>query len=65
METGLLFDPGDEEDFEEKLNYLLKNPKEIRRMGKNARNFVNKNLSWEKVVKKYEKIYLKAIENSK
>ncbi len=60
METGLLFEPGNEKDFEKKLNYLLKNPNEIKRMGKNAKKFVKDNLSWDNVVRRYEEAYLEA-----
>ena len=65
METGLLFEPGNEKDFKEKLDYLLKNPKEIKRMGKNAREFVKKNFNWDKTVKEYEKVYEEEIERFK
>jgi len=61
METGLLFNPGDKEDFKKKLNYLLNNPKEIKRMGKNAREHVKKNYNWEKIIGEYEKEYKSAI----
>lgn len=62
-ETGLLFEPSNEQDFKEKLDYLIKNPKEIKRMGKNARAFVKKNFDWNKVVKEYEDLYKKVIED--
>jgi glycosyltransferase involved in cell wall biosynthesis len=62
MKTGLLFKPGDEKDFAERLGYLLKNPSEIKRMGKNARAFVKKNFDWNKVIKQYEGVYKETIE---
>jgi glycosyltransferase involved in cell wall biosynthesis len=65
METGLLYEPGNGKDFEEKLNYLLENPSEIKRMGKNAREFAEKNCSSEVYAKRYENIYTKMIEGSK
>ena len=64
METGLLFNPGDKKDFKKKLDYLLNNPGEIKRMGKNARERVRKNYSWEKIVGEYGEEYKKAIEKS-
>jgi len=64
-ETGFLFRRGDEKDFEEKLNFLLTNPSEIRRIGKNARKSIEKNFLWDKVVKKYEDVYREAIEKRK
>lgn len=65
MKTGLLFKPGDEQDFAKKLDYLLKNPSEIKRMGKNARAFVKENFSWDKIIKQYEKVYAEAINEFK
>jgi len=57
MKTGMLFKAGDKKDFEEKLNYLLKNPKEIKRMGRNARRYVQRNNNWKKITKQYEELY--------
>lgn len=64
METGLLFEPRNKKDFEEKLNYLMNNPSEIKRMGKNAREWVKKNCDLETLTEKYEEIYLKAIRDN-
>ena len=64
MKTGLIFKRGDKKDFKEKLDYLLKNPKEINRMGENARKFVGRNFSWEKIVKEYEKLYSNIIKKN-
>ena len=61
MKTGLIFRRGDKKDFKEKLDYLLKNPKEINRMGKNARGFVKKNFNWNHIVGEYIKSYKKII----
>ncbi|MCX6749291.1 MAG: glycosyltransferase family 4 protein [Candidatus Pacearchaeota archaeon] len=60
-QTGILFKRGNKKDFEEKLNYLLKNPKEIKKLGGNARKYARKNFSWDKITRKYEKVYLNAI----
>lgn len=65
MKTGLLFEPGNEKDFKEKLDYLINNPKEIKRMGKNAREFVKKNFDWNKIVKEYAQVYKETIKNFK
>ena len=65
METGLLFEQGNEGEFKEKLDYLLKNPREIRRLGKNARKYVKENFDWHKIVKRYEKTYEMAIKDFK
>lgn len=61
MKTGLIFERENKEDFKKKLNYLIKNPKEVKRIGKNARKFVKKNFNWNKIVKEYEKSYTEAI----
>lgn len=63
-DTGLLFETGNEKDFREKLDYLLKNPGEIKRMGRNAREFAKKNYDWKKIIKEYEKTYHEAIKNN-
>jgi glycosyltransferase involved in cell wall biosynthesis len=55
--TGFLFNAGDSKDFSKKINYLLKNPSEIKRVGKNAKE-VTKKYSWDKIAKEYEKLYL-------
>lgn len=64
MKTGLLFTPENSNDFFKKLNYLINNPKEIQRMGKNARGFINNNLSWNRIFKKYENLYKKLLDIS-
>jgi glycosyltransferase involved in cell wall biosynthesis len=64
MKTGLLFEQGNEKDFEKKLNYLLDNPREIKRMGRNARKYLRENCSSEKFTERYEKIYEEAIKKN-
>lgn len=61
MKTGLIFKRGDKEDFEKKLNYLIKNPGEVKRMGGNAREFVKKNFNWNHIVSEYIRSYKKVI----
>lgn len=63
--TGLLFKPGNEQDFREKLDYLLQNPKEIKRMGRNARRFVKKSFNWSNIIKEYKKVYGETIREFK
>lgn len=65
LDTGIIFRAQDKEDFEEKLNFLIKNPKEIKRIGKNAREYVKKNHDWKKVIKIYEDKYAEAIKSFK
>ncbi len=62
-ETGFLFKRGDSEDFEKKLNYVIKNPGEIRRIGRNASEYVKKNFSWKVIIRRYEEIYKEAVKN--
>lgn len=63
MKTGLLFEPGNEKDFKKQLDYLIKNPEEIKRMGKNARKKVIANWDWENIVIQYEKVYTNTMKN--
>ncbi len=42
-ETGMLIDPSDENEFRETLEYLLDNPEERYRLGRNARQAVKRN----------------------
>ena len=43
-ETGLLFEAGNADDFEKKINYLLENSEQIKLMGSNASGFIKKNI---------------------
>jgi len=53
------------ESFEKKLDFLIKNPKEIKRLGENARIFAKKNFDWKKIVNEYIKLYKKLLKNDK
>ncbi len=63
--TGFTFESGNAQDLREKINYLLANPKMVIEMGRNAREFVEKNFSSEKHYKKLMRIYRAAIEKHK
>lgn len=52
-ETGRLFEPGDIDALANELSYLLSNPDERARLGRNLKKHVNDNFSWEKTYKKY------------
>jgi glycosyltransferase involved in cell wall biosynthesis len=65
MKTGLLFKPGNKKDFAKKLDYLIKNPSEIKRIGKNARKVVKEKFGWNKVIEAYEEIYTSRIKSLK
>ena len=59
--TGFLIDFHDTEKFVEKILYFLDNPKEIKRMGANARKLVVEKYSMEKRVSQVIKLYRKMI----
>jgi len=52
-ETGFLFQPGDVDDLVKKLDKLLGSPELARRLGKNARKFVEDKFSTEKYFEEY------------
>ncbi len=58
---GLLFKTESFRDFEEKLNYLVNNPKKIKLIGKNAREKMKLMPSWETVAKETIEIYKNVI----
>ena len=63
--NGLLFEPGNIKDCAEKINKLWNNPSLCREMGKNARNYVEKNFGPEEHYEKLMAIYQKAINKHK
>jgi glycosyltransferase involved in cell wall biosynthesis len=65
MKTGMIFEQGNHKDFEEKIKYLIENPAEVKRMGKAAREHVQKNWDWNIIVEKYEKVYQEEIDKIK
>jgi glycosyltransferase involved in cell wall biosynthesis len=61
-ETGYLVSPNDPEAIEKILVDLLENQTKVRRMGKNASEYVRNNLTWEENARKNERVYRSAIE---
>ena len=59
--NGLLVPVKNYEKISEKIIYLLKNPEICKKMGENGYNYVKENFSIEKMVKSYEKLYLKIL----
>lgn len=55
--TALPCDPFDARDIAEKIYSLLKDEQKIEEMGKNARDFISKNYSWDVRAKVYPKIF--------
>lgn len=56
-ETGLTFEMGNADDLLSKIQYMLNNPEETRRMGENARNIIKNELNAEKHYQKLINIY--------
>jgi len=56
-ETGLLFRAGNEKELASALTYLLENPKEAEKMGRNARKLAEEKYSIDKIVAELEKVY--------
>lgn len=59
--TGLTFEAGNSEDFCSKLEYVISNPEKAAEMGRNARSFVEQELSAEKHYEGLMRIYERAI----
>ncbi len=58
-ETGITFEMKNVDDLRSKIEYMLSNPEEVKRMGKNAREFIAKELLPDKYYKKIIEIYEK------
>jgi glycosyltransferase involved in cell wall biosynthesis len=56
-DTGILVEPGNDIELAKKINWVIENPKEIIRIGNNARNYVIKYHSIPSVSEKYIKLY--------
>ena len=55
--NGFLVEPGNERQLAEKIRYLIDNEEERRRMGKNSRKLAEEEFDWERIAKKYLKVY--------
>jgi len=58
---GISYKLGNPKDLAEKIKFLLKNKEIRRKMGENARKFIE-NYTWDKVAKKYEESLVKIIQ---
>lgn len=56
-DTGILVEPGNDLELAKKINWVIENPKEMIRIGLNARNYVIKHHSIPSVSEKYIKLY--------
>ncbi|GAG81842.1 unnamed protein product, partial [marine sediment metagenome] len=61
--TGDLFKAEDPEDLASKIIYYLRNPEKRNKIEEFARDYVEKNFSWKKVVPNYRKIYDDLLKN--
>jgi glycosyltransferase involved in cell wall biosynthesis len=53
---GVIFEPGNKGDLIEKMLILANNFKKRKKLGKNGRNFAEKELDWSKIAEKYLKL---------
>jgi len=61
--TGFIFEHDNYKELAEKIVELIENEELRIKMGKNARKYVEKNLSWEKYMENMEKVFMKVLEN--
>jgi glycosyltransferase involved in cell wall biosynthesis len=64
-ETGLLFEPGNEKDLAQKIDWLWDHPQEAVRMGKNARHLYEQKYTPERNYQMLMEIYARIIEEKK
>jgi len=63
QQTGLLFEPSNEEDLAEKIKYLLNNEKIRKKLGEQARKISMSRFTWESSAKKLLEIYKRVLEH--
>lgn len=61
--NGILIEPGDADALAEKIKYLADNPEERKRLGLNLQNKVLNEFNLERMIKEYENLYFKLINN--
>lgn len=64
-ETGFLVEPGNSDDWIEKISILLQNSELQEKFGKEGREFVKNNFSWDKLAEDFSKILNKIVSKNK
>jgi glycosyltransferase involved in cell wall biosynthesis len=64
-ETGILFEPGDIDDFCRQAERLLNDPALRQKLGQQARTKACQEKDWRTIVRFYEPAYAAALENAK
>jgi len=62
-ETGFLVDSKNTTQMADKIEYFIKNPTEVKRMGENGRKFVSETFDYTIIGKKYDSLYKELIKN--
>ena len=63
--SGYSFSCGNSEDLQEKLEYLLRMPQEVKKIGEKAKQLVSEQYSWNRVVEQTLELYSSACEKKK
>jgi len=64
-ETGFLVEPGNSDDWIEKISIILQNPELQEKFGEEGRKFIKNNFSWEKLSEDFSKILNKIVLDNK
>jgi len=59
--NGFLVEPGNEKQLAEKIRYLIDNPEERERMGRNSRKLAEEKFSWTVIADKYLRVYKEVV----
>ena len=62
MDAGYLVEYGNKSGLRDMIQYILDNPDEAQSKTQKAKEYIISNLSWQKQVENYEKLYKEVIE---